>query len=129
MYSLSREFRKLSIHIVLFALIFQTVFVSSKRQIWANDSSEITGKVYEFGKDEHYPYSENKDFELSNNGNTYGKMYLQGNYEKEEDYKGKSHYVITQGNASFCYAYNDELLETDETEWHLVEDSTKTIDS
>lgn len=91
--------------------------------------TEVQGKVYEFGKDSHYEFSENKDFQETSVENTYGTFSISGEVSDVTTKGGVPAYEVTEGNLKFFYNYGDTLLLNEDLDsWHLIEDKSKKVD-
>lgn len=89
----------------------------------------VFGKVYEFDKKSHYEFSSADEYTLtSDDGETYGKLSINGNITDTSEIDGIASYGIESKNVTFSYTYGDSLLTAGEGEWHLTDDKSKTVD-
>lgn len=94
----------------------------------ASAKTEVSGQVYEFGKDSHYEFSGSKDSVSSESTNTYGTFSISGEISNVTTKNGTPAYEVAGGNLKFFYNYGDTLLNADEDSWHLIADKSKKID-
>lgn len=106
-------------------LVFSTFMLAA---FAAPAKTEVTGQVYEFGKDSHYEFSDSKDSASSENADTYGTFSISGEVSDVTTKNGIPAYEVTEGNLKFFYNYGDTRLNADEDFWHLIEDKSKKID-
>lgn len=92
-----------------------------------NSKTEVTGKVYEFGKDSHYEFHESATPAMTGNDNTYGTFYISGDITAVSEESGVSAYEVADGNLAFFYNYGDTMLNAGEDSWHLVDDKSKKV--
>lgn len=90
--------------------------------------TDVLGRIYEFGKDSHYEFSDTKEFSETSSGNTYGTFFVSGEVSDATIKDGIPVYEVTEGNLKFFYNYGDTLLNADEDSWHLIEDKSKKLD-
>ncbi len=95
----------------------------------ANDSTDVSGKLYTFGKDDAYTLSGNADYAATESDNTYGSFFVQGNVVSTGTQDGVPAFEVPEGALSLFYNYTDILLNADLDSWHLVEDKSKKIDT
>lgn len=107
--------------ILMFSTFTLTAFAAPAK-------TEVPGRVYEFGKDSHYEFSDSKDSVASENADTYGTFSISGEVSDVTTNNGVPAYEVTEGNLKFFYNYGDTLLNADEDSWHLIEDKSKKID-
>ena len=113
------------------ALLTATVLVFSTFTLTAFATAaktEVSGRIYEFGKDSHYEFSETKEISETGNSNTYGTFSISGEVSDVTTKDGIPAYEVTEGNLKFFYNYGDTLLNADEDSWHLIEDKSKKVD-
>ncbi len=109
--------------LIIFAILFTN---SSVNTLAAYSRTEISGTVYEFDKDSHYEFHENKD-ELKKAEETYGTFSVSGNISNVGKKDGVPSYEVADGNLSFFYNYSDTKLNADEDSWHLIDDNSKKV--
>ena len=90
--------------------------------------TEIPGKVYEFGKDNSYEFSNSESFSEATQDNTYGTFSIGANIANVGSNNGVPAYEIADGNISFFYNHSDHLLHDQPTVPHFAEDKSKKID-
>lgn len=113
------------------ALLVGAVFILSTfiQESFAKEAkNEVSGRIYNFGKDSHYEFSETKDFSPTDKTNTYGSFFLSGKIADVTTKDGIPAYEVNDGNLEFFYNYGDELLNAEEDSWHLTNDKGKKID-
>ena len=97
--------------------------------IAAEDKTEVPGKVYTFGKDSHYPFSDSDTFSDSSPENTYGTFSICGKISSMASREGVPAYEVAEGNLALFYNYEDALLNAGEDSWHLIDDKSKKVDA
>lgn len=96
---------------------------------FAEDSkTTVTGKLYEFDKDNNYKISEATEYKSTNENETYGTFSISGNISNITTKDNIPSYEISSGNLKLYYTYDDALLQADKSEWHLEDDKNKKID-
>lgn len=109
----------LAMALLLAALPFAALATAAK--------TEIPGKVFEFGKDNAYEFSNSESFSETTTDNTYGTFSISGNIENVDNRDGVTSYEIADGNVSFFYNHSDSKLNADVDSWHLIDDKSKKI--
>lgn len=89
--------------------------------------TEISGKVFEFGKDSSYEFSNSESFSETTSDNTYGTFSIGGNIANVSNRDGVTAYEISDGNIAFFYNHSDSKLKADVDSWHLIDDKSKKI--
>lgn len=114
------------------ALLVATVLVFSTFTLTAFATAaktEVPGRIYEFGKDSHYEFSDTKDYAETNGENTYGTFSISGKVADVTTKNAVPAYEVSDGNLKFFYNYGDTLLlNANEDSWHLIEDKSKKVD-
>ena len=90
--------------------------------------TEISGKVYEFDKDNSYEFSNSESFAEATQENTYGTFSISADIANVDNKDGVPAYEIADGNVSFFYNHSDHLLHDQPTVPHFAEDKSKKID-
>ena len=106
--------------LVLFGMFSLTALATSGR-------IEVTGNVYEFGKDSHYEFHEDHAFTSSEDCDAYGTFSISGNIADVSIHDGVPSYEVSDGTLSLFYNYGDATLNADIDSWHLVEDKSKKV--
>lgn len=120
--------RKYAFSVLLTMLILFSTVCSSATVVYAKDSSfDMSGKVYELDKDSHYDYSSASSTAAQAGENTFGKFSVFGNARANGDQGGFASYEVNGGTLSFSYSFDKKLLEKDEYEWCIYEDSGKEV--
>ncbi len=88
-------------------------------------SVAVDGKTYEFDKDSHYEFSATS----ASGGSTFGTFTVSGELKSTGNKNGAPAYSVSSENVSFYYSYNQSRLNATETEWHLIDDKTKKLDT
>jgi len=111
-------------------IIFAIILIICSLPVVAFASSEktnVTGKVYEFSKNDSYDFIETDIYQETNEDNTYGTFGINGEILNVSSKDGIPAYEIDNGNISLYYNYTDTLLSAGREEWHLVNDKTKKV--
>lgn len=113
------------------ALLLGAVFILSSfiQESFAKEAkNEVSGRIYNFGKDSQYEFSETKDFSPTDKANTYGSFFLSGKVADVTIKDGIPAYEVAEGNLEFFYNYGDILLNAEEDAWQVINDKGKKID-
>ncbi len=122
--TIPKGIRRLSALLLVVAVVVSTFTLTA----FAAGKTEVPGKIYEFGKDSHYEFSDSKDFSDTGTTDTYGTLSISGEVSDVSTKNGVPAYEVSEGNLSFFYNYGDTLLlGEDEDSWHLVEDKSKKL--
>lgn len=112
---------------ILFAAVLTFLCPLQLTAFAESEKTEVTGKVYEFDKDNHYEFHDGGISEETGNGNTYGTFCLSGNITAVGEKNGVPSYEVGDGNLKFYYNYGDTMLNADMDQWHLVNDKSKKV--
>ena len=112
---------------ILFAAVLTFLCSLQLTAFAESEKTEVTGKVYEFDKDNHYEFHDGGISEETGNGNTYGTFCLSGNITAVGEKNGVPSYEVGDGNLKFYYNYGDTMLNADMDQWHLVNDKSKKV--
>lgn len=94
----------------------------------ADAKTEVPGRIYEFGKDSHYEFSETKEFAETSSADTYGTFFISGEVSNVTTKDGIPAYEVSEGNLKFFYNYGDSLLLNEDVDsWHLIDDKSKKV--
>lgn len=89
----------------------------------ANGNTEVSGKIYELGKDSHYVIGEASPSKSV----AIGTLSINGNVRTSNETNSFPTYEISNGNASFTYKISSGALDRAEEEWHIIDDKTKKV--
>lgn len=124
--SISRCVNKIAV-IVLTA--FMMIMLLSYAVLASSAKTEVSGRIYESGKDSHYEFSDKEDYEETNSKNTYGTFLVSGEVSNVTTKSSVPAYEVPEGDLQLFYNYGDTLLlNEDEDSWHLIEDKSKKVD-
>ncbi len=120
---------KNKVRYIVWALATVWLFSSFTLTVFAADAkTEVPGRIYEFGKDSRYEFSETKEFAETSNADTYGTFFVSGEISNVTTKDGIPAYEVPEGNLKFFYNYGDSLLLNEDVDsWHLIEDKSKKI--
>lgn len=107
--------------IVLISLMCSTALGETEKNV-------VSGKVYNFEKNDNYEFSKSKSFSPSDKENTYGNFYVTGDIVDVVTKNSVPAYEINSGNLSLFYTYSDSKLKENKKSWYVVEDKSKKID-
>ena len=94
--------------------------------VYAKETSiDVEGRMYEFASNAHYEFTS----AASSSGNTFGTFTISGNLKTASKKNGVPAYSVSSESISFYYSYDQSKLNAAETEWHLIDDKTKKVDS
>lgn len=95
-------------------------------QSYAKESSiTVKGNIYEFTSNAHYEFSS----ATASGGNTFGSFAVSGNLKNTGNKNGIPTYSVNSETLNFYYSYNQSKLNVGDTEWHLIDDKTKKVDT
>ena len=95
-------------------------------QTYAKESSiTVKGNIYEFTSNAHYEFSS----AAASGGNTFGSFAVSGNLKNTGNKNGMPTYSVNSETLNFYYSYNQSKLNVADTEWHLIDDKTKKVDT
>lgn len=112
---------------IVVAILLLGVIRINRLDIYAKDNiTSIDGQQYEFGERDHYEFSTASGTKLTNQ---FGIFSLTGDVKDIPNVGGFDAYEVKKGNVMLSYNLGQKLIDVDETEWHLVEDKSKKVDS
>lgn len=91
----------------------------------ADGKTEVPGKVYNLEKDSHYVLGDNSPSTSA----TVGTLTIGGNAKVSSEVNSFPAYETTNGNVTFSYVIKQEVLDRNETEWHLIDDKSKKVNN
>lgn len=120
---------KNKVRYIVFALATIWLFSTFTLTAFAADAkTEVPGRIYEFGKDSHYEFSETKEFAETSSADTYGTFFISGEVSNVTTKDGIPAYEVSEGNLKFFYNYGDSLLLNEDVDsWHLIDDKSKKV--
>lgn len=122
---LTLQFIKIAfVCIGMLLIFFSTALVKASA---SNGKIEVSGKVYSFDEDSDYEFHESDTFTKSEDSDTYGTFFINGNISNIGVRDGVPSYEVSDGNLVFFYNYGDTLLNADVDSWHLTEDKSKEV--
>ena len=115
---------------LLTVIIVLSCFASMTVGVYAEEASSIVqGNVYKFDAKSSYEYSTADAFGITTAGNTMGSLVLLGDAKDDGTANGCQTYTVSTGNLALSYRLNESILKAKESDWHIIEDSSKSIDS
>ncbi len=116
--------------VVVIALCISQYFAGASFTVLAKEkSSNISGQVYTFEDDNDYQVTEADASKATTSSNSLGKFSISGDFKESGEANGVKAYTVNKGDISFTYTFNKSILNAKETEWHLISDVGKKIDS
>lgn len=104
-------------------IILGVLFSSPFKSYAATTSTDIAGTYYEFDKKNGYVIED-----ATTTGTTpdhaFGKLSIAGNYTKTGD-----DFTVKDGELSLAYTFSQEKLSSEDTEWHIIKDSSKKVNN
>lgn len=100
---------------------------SASREIEAATKNEttISGKAYLFDTKTDYAFTEK---EPDNSLPMMGSFSMSAEIDNQWDNDGIPAFSVVSDKVTLAYRYTDKLLNADEESWHLISDSSKTVD-
>lgn len=87
----------------------------------------LAGKIYEFKENSQYEFQSEKAVPASDSQASYGTFSINGNIASTDKRDGIPAYEVSDGDLTFFYNYNDELLKADADSWRLCDDNTHKV--
>lgn len=120
-------------HILSGIIIFFACFMSSTICYAASGSSVSTlstvtvpVEAYELEDGSKYDISEQAPVEEMSFGKaSIGSLTISGNINDTTSYNNVTAYGVEKGSVSFSYVYDGSMLDTEDTDWHLIDDNDK----
>ncbi len=112
---------------VLLCMVLIHFGMFSLTALATGEGLKVVGNVYEFDKDSHYEFHENRAFTSSEDCDTYGTFSISGNISNISTRDGVPSYEVSDGNLALFYNYGDAMLNADSDSWHLIEDKSKKV--
>ena len=109
------------------ALLFNFICFASPDAYATDDAIGVAGKVYAFGEKDHYEISATSYSGITTKSNTFGTLSISGGIAPDSSTSDIPSYSVSEGNVSFIYTYTDALRDAPETQWHLIDDDSKTV--
>ncbi|MBE6812341.1 MAG: hypothetical protein E7523_05615 [Ruminococcaceae bacterium] len=109
------------------SVVFILIMLFSVSVYATVDNTVANGKLFEFGKDDHYEFSASDTFTSTDEADTYGDFAVNGNIADISSKDGVPSYEVSEGNLSVFYNYTDAVLNADVDSWHLYEDKSKKL--
>lgn len=98
--------------------------------VYAKDATlNISGNVYEFSDKENYTFSSSASSVKTSEQNTMGTLTVSGSAKDAGEKDGFEMYEVSSGNLTFSYSFDASILDASETDWHLIEDKSKKVDT
>lgn len=95
-------------------------------KVYAKETSTtVKGGIYEFAADAHYDFSSS----AASGGDTFGSFTVSGNLKNTGNKNGVPAYSVNSETLNFYYSYSQSKLTVADTEWHLIDDKTKKVDT
>lgn len=88
------------------------------------NSVAVRGNMYEFASNAHYEFSS----VTASSGNAFGTFTISGDLKSISNKNGLPAYSCSSESVNFYYSYDQSKLNVQDTEWHLIDDKTKTVD-
>lgn len=114
-------------NITFVSVVFILIMIFSVSVYATADNAVANGKLFEFGKDDHYEFSASDTFTSTDEADTYGDFAVNGNIADISSKDGVPSYEVDDGKLSVFYNYTDAVLNADVDSWHLVEDKSKKL--
>jgi len=126
-----RKMPKLVYYLLLSVIALVIITDVGISKVFAKEKSvNVIGDYYEFDEKSQYEYSstDSKSKTIAEL-NTIGSLSVIGNFQEGKGDNNLLMYTIKEGNMRIKYSFDPSILETEETEWHLVADKSKKIDN
>lgn len=101
---------------------------STSQTVYAKESTQdIPGSVYEFSAKDNYIFFGSSA--SATEQDALGDFSISGDMEDAGEKDGFKRYTVDSGNLILSYKFNSSILDAADTDWHLIEDKTKKVDS
>lgn len=112
----------------LFILAIVVYLISVPQTAYAKESiQDISASVYEFSAKDNYIFSD--AYASATEKDALGDFSISGDIEDAGEKDGFKQYTVDSGNLTLSYKFDSSILDAADTEWHLIEDKTKKVDS
>ena len=114
---------------IFFIIIFILTFITIVPNYTYGDSEKnpIEGKIYLLDSKKDFNNFEDMNYNSSLNEDSYGDFTISGDIVNISQKGNIPMYEIEKDNITLFYNYDDELLNDEETNWHLKENNSKKI--
>ena len=111
---------------LIFILCIADCLQSFAITAYAKETSvAVKESIYEFASDAHYETSSS----TASSGTPFGEFTISGDLKAIGDKNGVPAYSVRSENVNFFYSYKQTKLNAAGTEWHLIDDKTKKVDT
>lgn len=117
---------RIKVVIVIATLLLGTISINQSNTYAKESNINIDGQQYEFAEKDHYEFSTASG---TKSVNQFGTFSITGNVKNIPDVGDFDAYEVKECNVTLSYNLGQKLIDADETEWHLVEDKSKKVDS
>ena len=120
---------KRKIFYIFFSFIFILTFITIVPNFSQGEpeKSPIEGKIYLLDNEKDFNNFEDINYSSSLDEKSYGEFSISGNIVNISQKDNIPMYEIEKDNISLFYNYDDELLNAEDTNWHLKENNNKEI--
>lgn len=115
--------------VVLLVFIASWILLQGDIVCAASATGKVKGRLYEFDEKNEYTYSNANAKSTINEGSLLGTFSLNGEIKIIPNYNGFEAFEVKNGTVDFRYYIKSDLLNSDETEWHVVDDKSSKIDA
>ena len=88
-------------------------------------SIAVRGSIYEFASNTNYEFSS----VAASSGASFGTFTISGDLKNISNKNGLPAYSVSSESVNFYYSYDQSKLNVPDTEWYLIDDKTKKIDT
>ncbi len=88
-------------------------------------SIAVRGSIYEFASNTNYEFS----LVAASSGTSFGTFTISGDLKNISNKNGLPAYSVSSESVNFYYSYDQSKLNVPDTEWYLIDDKTKKIDT
>ena len=88
-------------------------------------SIAVRGSIYEFASNTNYEFSS----VAASSGTSFGTFTISGDLKNISNKNGLPAYSVSSESVNFYYSYDQSKLNVPDTEWYLIDDKTKKIDT
>lgn len=116
--------------VIVAMLLSMTIMPFSINTVYAKKQSvSVEGKQYEFGEKDDYPISSGTSSTSISGSGQFGTFSISGDIKAIPDVNGIDAYEVVDGVVELNYDLKKTLIDADETNWHLIDDKSKKIDT
>lgn len=113
--------------VLSFALIFASITLIDIPASASQITKYVSGRQYELGEKSDYVYSSDMTSTTITSSSQFGQFSISGDMTDLTNTNGYTSYLVNSGVVTFSYTPNGSIINAPESDWHLIEDSSKKV--